>query len=109
LASLTISGKSRVTSPSGTMTLRGSVLPEMAYAEKLSHASKRIPAVAIDNAVCRPGRDPPPMSPQSLAFWQGMTFSVHLGHEGTRRGELGTDRIGGLAECDGGGIVLPCL
>jgi hypothetical protein len=53
-----------VTSLSGTMTLRGSVLPDVAGAEKLSHASKRVPTVTSDNAVRRPGRDPLPISPQ---------------------------------------------
>jgi hypothetical protein len=65
LASLMISGKSRVTSLSGTMTLRGSVPLDVTGAEKLSHTSERIPTIAIDNAASRPGRDPPPMSPQS--------------------------------------------
>ena len=48
-----ISGKNRLTPLIGTMTLRGSVVPDVAGDEKLSHASKRVPIVAIDNAVSR--------------------------------------------------------
>jgi len=68
LVSRVISGKNRLTPLSGTMTLRGSVMPDVAGDEELSHVSARAPTAAIDNAVSRPGRDPAPMSPGSSRF-----------------------------------------
>jgi hypothetical protein len=75
LVSRVIPGNDRLIALSGTMTLRGSVLPDAAADEEPMHASERLANAAID-AVSRPDRDRLPIFPCCTGYLRALALKI---------------------------------